>query len=140
MAFIAMLSHILEFHILSLQDEILLIILKKLDLMTLCRLNQVNKRFYYLTQDSVLYKRLNVRNLYDTYINDNILCYFAPRCKNLQQLDLTASDIYVSDIVIFLYNCGNRLTHLRLSDCSIDNSALLIISKICKNLKRMYIC
>jgi len=148
-AFMVILSHVLKFHILSLQDEMILKILEYLDLIALCRMNQVNKRLNNLTRDPVLYKRLNVRNIH--HINDitphkrykyicNIFSYFIPRCKNLQQLDLTASSFLVSDFVIFLNNCGNRLTHLPLSGCPIDNIALHIISKICKNLKRMYMC
>ncbi|XP_024869500.1 F-box/LRR-repeat protein 4-like [Temnothorax curvispinosus] len=42
------------------------------------------------------------------------------------------------DFVNFLDNCGRRLTHLRFRDCdSVDNSVLLKISEICKNLKEL---
>ncbi|XP_071580900.1 uncharacterized protein [Temnothorax nylanderi] len=66
----------------------------------------------------------------------DMFCYFTSRCKYLQQLDLTRSKFDVMEFINFLDNCGRRLTHLRLSRCkSVDNQALLKISKICKNLK-----
>ncbi|XP_071571635.1 F-box/LRR-repeat protein 4-like [Temnothorax nylanderi] len=121
-------------------DEILLIILKNLDLMTLCCLNYVNRRFSDLIQDPRLYTRLNIRNIRivpDKNIRD-IFCYFTPRCKYLRQLDLTASNFNVKDFVKFIDNCGRDLTHLRLSRCRlIDSHALLKISEICKNLKEL---
>ncbi|XP_024876322.1 uncharacterized protein LOC112457468 [Temnothorax curvispinosus] len=120
----------------DLPDEMLLIILKNLDLMTLCRLNRVNKRFNNLIQDPRLYKRLNIhcpRNM------SNIFCYFTSRCNKLQQLDLTKSTFRVEDFINFLDNCGKGLTHLRLESCgySINNLALLKISEICVNLKEL---
>ncbi|XP_077270002.1 F-box/LRR-repeat protein 4-like [Temnothorax americanus] len=121
----------------ALPDEILLIILKNLDLMTLCRMNYVDKRFNNLIRDPELYTRLNMRNVSFTDMHD-IFCYFTSRCKYLQQLDLTSSNFDVMDFVNFLDNCGRRLKHLRLSDCvSVNNRALLKISEICKNLKEL---
>ncbi|XP_071629955.1 F-box/LRR-repeat protein 4-like isoform X2 [Temnothorax longispinosus] len=123
----------------ELPDEVLLIILKNLDLMTLCRLNYVNKRFNDLIRDPHLYIRLNIRirNIPNKYIHD-IFCYFTPRCKYLRQLDLAASNFDVKDFVKFIDNCGRHLTYLRLSRCQlIDSHALLKISEICKNLKEL---
>ncbi|XP_071573703.1 F-box/LRR-repeat protein 4-like isoform X2 [Temnothorax nylanderi] len=124
----------------ELSDEILLIILINLDLMTLCRLNYVNRHFNDLIRDPRLYTRLNIdqiRTVSDKYIRD-IFCYFTPRCKYLRQLDLAASNFDVKDFVKFIDNCGRHLTHLRLSRCQlIDSRALLKISEICKNLKEM---
>ncbi|XP_024893066.1 F-box/LRR-repeat protein 4-like [Temnothorax curvispinosus] len=137
-------------NIFDLPDEILLIILKNLDLMTLCRLNRVNKRFNYLIRDPRLYTRLNIHcSPFAKYsVNfrldmaerdmSNIFCYFTSRCKYLQQLDLTKSIFSVEDFNNFLDNCGRRLTHLRLGYCrSINNLALLKISEICVNLKEL---
>ncbi|XP_071629149.1 uncharacterized protein [Temnothorax longispinosus] len=125
-------------------DEILLIIFKNWDLMTLCRLNCVNKHFNDLIRDPQLYTRLNIRIVPDSnpdkYIRDigDIFCYFTPRCKYLRQLDLTASNFDVKDFVKFIDNCGRDLTHLRLGRCGlIDSHALLKISEICKNLKEL---
>ncbi|XP_071644503.1 F-box/LRR-repeat protein 4-like [Temnothorax longispinosus] len=121
----------------TLPTEILLNILKNLDLTTLCRMSEVNSRFNHLIQDPELYTRLNVRCGSITDM-DATFRYFTSRCKYLQQLDLTASDFDVMDFINFLHNCGGRLTHLRLRNCEpVDNSVLLKISEICKNLKEL---
>ncbi|XP_071574944.1 F-box/LRR-repeat protein 4-like isoform X2 [Temnothorax nylanderi] len=123
----------------ALPNEILLKIFKYLDLVTLCRMNEVNNgRFDILTRDPLLYTRLNMRWIKsDKYMCD-IFCYFTSRCKYLQQLDLTGSNFDVDDFVNFLNNCGRRLTHLRLSNCRMDlNPVLLEISETCKNLKEL---
>ncbi|XP_071575596.1 F-box/LRR-repeat protein 4-like [Temnothorax nylanderi] len=121
-------------------DEIILKILKNLDLMTLYSMSCVNKRLNNIAQDSELYIRLNVRNTRDmpiAYIN-NIFYYFMPRCKYLQRLDLTHSDFSVSLFEEFLENCGKHLTHLRLGQCrSVNDHVLLKISTICKKLKEL---
>ncbi|XP_071644418.1 F-box/LRR-repeat protein 4-like [Temnothorax longispinosus] len=137
----------------ALPDEMLLKIFEYLDLVTLCRMSEVyNKRFDNLTRDPLLYKRLNMRRVTDKYIMRNLFCYFTPRCKYLQQLDLTESNFDVDDFVNFLDNCGRRLTHLRLSECwkwkwtsakmnDMDvyllNYVLFKISETCKNLKKL---
>ncbi|XP_071555665.1 F-box/LRR-repeat protein 4-like [Temnothorax nylanderi] len=121
----------------TLPDEVILEILKHLDLKTLCRMNQVNRRFYNLTLDSRLYTRLNMRNIScPTYIQ-NIFCYFTPRCKYLQQLDVTLCNLsFPATFLQFLENCGRHLTHLRLRGCvGVDHDFVLKISEICKNLK-----
>ncbi|XP_071570156.1 F-box/LRR-repeat protein 4-like isoform X2 [Temnothorax nylanderi] len=131
-------------HISELPDEILLIILKNLDLKTLLCLNYVNRRFNDLIRDPRLYARLNIHTRRSSGEHfdmarrnmSNIFCYFTSRCKYLQQLDLTRSTFSVEDFNNFLNNCGRRLTHLRLGRCrSINNLALLEISEICVNLK-----
>ncbi|XP_071560409.1 F-box/LRR-repeat protein 4-like [Temnothorax nylanderi] len=68
------------------KDEVILEILKHLDLKTLCLMNQVNKRFNDLTRDPLLYytTRLNMRNICCPTYFYNILCYFTPRCKYLR--------------------------------------------------------
>ncbi|XP_071582660.1 F-box/LRR-repeat protein 4-like [Temnothorax nylanderi] len=125
----------------ALSDEVILEILKHLDLKTLCIMNQVNKRFNDLTRDPLLYTRLNMRNICCPTYFYNILCYFTPRCKYLQQLDLTSNNFSSSHFVQFLENCGRHLTHLRLTECRSlgDNDILFKISEICKNLKELYL-
>ncbi|XP_024877976.1 uncharacterized protein LOC112458520 isoform X2 [Temnothorax curvispinosus] len=126
----------------TLPDEIILMILKYLDMRSFCRMSQVNKRLNNLTQDP--FKCLNLRNLRNAYSKDSSFCYdkilfyFASKCKYLQQLDLTESCISAPDFVNFLQSCGDCLTHLRLSSPNgkfVDNLSLLKISEICKNLK-----
>ncbi|XP_024889201.1 F-box/LRR-repeat protein 4-like [Temnothorax curvispinosus] len=126
----------------ALSDEIILIILKYLDMRSFCRMSKVNKRLNNLTQDPFLFKCLNLRNLQKKYSSsfcyDKILFYFASKCKYLQQLDLTKSCISATDFVNFLQSCGDCLTHLRLSGCNfVDKLSLLKISEICKNLKEL---
>ncbi|XP_071556703.1 F-box/LRR-repeat protein 4-like [Temnothorax nylanderi] len=128
-----------RFSLSALPNEILLKIFKYLDVVTLCRMNEVNNsRFDILTRDPLLYTRLNMRFIESNKYMCDIFCYFTPRCKYLQQLDLTASKFDVDVFVIFLDNCGRRLTHLRLRDCHMDlNPVLLKISETCKNLKEL---
>ncbi|XP_071576694.1 uncharacterized protein [Temnothorax nylanderi] len=121
----------------TLPDEVILEILKHLDLETLCRMNQVNRRFYNLTLDPLLYTRLNMRNILCPTDIQNIFCYFTPRCKYLQQLDVTLCDLsFPATFLQFLENCGRYLTHLRLRKCvGVDGNIALKISEVCKNLK-----
>ncbi|XP_071558436.1 F-box/LRR-repeat protein 4-like isoform X2 [Temnothorax nylanderi] len=130
----------------TLPDEIILIILKYLDMMSFYRMSKVNERLNNLThQDSSFFKCFNLRHLFrwnskdSSFCYDKILFYFASKCKYskyLQQLDLTRSYISALDFVNFLNSYGKRLTHLRLSNCEfVDKLVLLKISKICKNLK-----
>ncbi|XP_071635451.1 F-box/LRR-repeat protein 4-like [Temnothorax longispinosus] len=122
----------------ALSDEVILEILKHLDLKTLCLMNQVNKRFYDLTRDPLLYTRLNMRNICCCVYFYDILCYFTPRCKYLQQLDLALCDFSSSHFVQFLENCGRHLTCLRFTECrDVNNDVLFKISEICKNLKEL---
>ncbi|XP_024875244.1 F-box/LRR-repeat protein 4-like isoform X2 [Temnothorax curvispinosus] len=120
-------------------DEVILEILKHLDLKTLCLMNQVNKRFNNLTRDPLLYTRLDMRNICCPTYFYNILCYFTPRCKYLRQLDLASCNFSSSHFVQFLENCGRHLTHLRFTCISLEshNDVLLKISEICKNLKEL---
>ncbi|XP_071567672.1 F-box/LRR-repeat protein 4-like isoform X2 [Temnothorax nylanderi] len=122
----------------ALPDEVLLMILKNIDLMTLCRMSKINCRFNNLIRDRELYTRLNIRCVTCRRNMRNIFRYFISRCKYLRQLDLTASNFNVNNFVKFLDNCGRNLTHLRLSDCnSVNNSVLLKISETCQNLKEL---
>ncbi|XP_071582145.1 F-box/LRR-repeat protein 4-like [Temnothorax nylanderi] len=127
----------------ALPNEILLKIFKYLDVVTLCRMNEVNNsRFDILTRDPLLYTRLNMRWIEsDKKYMCKLFCYFTPRCKYLQQLDLTGCNFVVNDFVNFLVNCGRRLTHLRLSNLPLNGIDLSLIllktSETCKNLKEL---
>ncbi|XP_071631385.1 F-box/LRR-repeat protein 4-like [Temnothorax longispinosus] len=122
----------------ALPNEMLLKILNYLDLTTLCRMNCVDKFFNYLTQDPLLYTRLNIRRVTEKFITRKVFRCFTARCKYLKQLDLTESNFNVNNFVYFLDNCGRNLTHLRLYACkSVDSHALLKTSEICKKLKEL---
>lgn len=140
MIFSVMLFHLLKFLIFSLQDELIIKILRHLDLKSLCRMSRVNKHFNNLAQDPLLYTCLNLKP-YWYIIDTTALHYLAFKCKYLQQLDLSWCDSFsVPDLEKFLDACGNLLTHLQLNCCScIDDFAILKISKICRNLKGMYL-
>ncbi|XP_011688222.1 PREDICTED: F-box/LRR-repeat protein 4-like [Wasmannia auropunctata] len=119
-------------------DEVIIRILRYLDLKSLCCVSRVNKHFNNLAQDPLLYTSLNLKP-YWHIINAKALYYLAPKCKYLRRLDLSWCDKFsVSDFEKFLDTCGSLLTHLRLNCCThIDDSAMLKISKICKNLKEL---
>ncbi|KYN30026.1 F-box/LRR-repeat protein 4 [Trachymyrmex cornetzi] len=119
-----------------------MIILRKLDLKSLCRMSRVNKRFNNLAQDHQLYTSLDIDC---SAINANkALDYLAPRCEYLRRLDFSpCMSNYVQDFEKFLVIRGSLLTHLRLSTpsilfcSSINNITIMKISRICKNLKEL---
>ncbi|XP_024873907.1 F-box/LRR-repeat protein 4-like [Temnothorax curvispinosus] len=121
-----------------LSHEIITKILRNLDLMSLCRMGRVNKYFNNLVQNPLLYKSLNLKP-YWHIISTKALHYLAFKCKYLRRLDLSWCDSFsVSDLEKFLDTCGSLLTHLRLDCCScIDDSAMLKISTVCKNLNEL---
>ncbi|KYM94755.1 PREDICTED: F-box/LRR-repeat protein 4 [Cyphomyrmex costatus] len=127
-----------RYNLSTLPDEIIMRILRNLDLKSLCCVSRVNKHFNNLAQDHLLYTSLNLKP-YWYIINTKALNYLAPRCKYLRRLDLSwCNNFFVFDLDKFLDTCGNLLTHLRLNCCSqIDNKAIYQISKICKNLKEL---
>ncbi|XP_011869603.1 PREDICTED: F-box/LRR-repeat protein 4-like isoform X2 [Vollenhovia emeryi] len=122
----------------TLPDKIILNIFQSLDIKSLCRMSTMDKRLNNLTRDASLFKCfnvLNMRNMNAMYI-DNILSYCTSRCRHIQQLDFTSSDISISKFREFLQTCGGRLTHLRLRNCKFVGSyALFTIAEVCNNLK-----
>ncbi|XP_011868642.1 PREDICTED: F-box/LRR-repeat protein 4-like isoform X3 [Vollenhovia emeryi] len=117
--------------------EVILKILKKLDIRSLCRMSTIDKRFQNLARDASLFKCLNLinmRDMHSMYI-DEIILYFISRCKHLRQLDLTSSDISFSHFAKFLESCDDRLTHLRLSKCKFVDELVLLRIATCNNLK-----
>ncbi|XP_076278966.1 F box and leucine-rich-repeat gene 4 isoform X2 [Lasioglossum baleicum] len=125
----------------ALPDETVLKILKNLDLRSLCCLCRVNKHFNNIARDALLYTSLNLKPYW--YCLDTLaLNCLAPRCKYLQQLDLSwcGNDnmIKYQDFVNFIHTSGTLLTHLRLNCCQFVNDAVILeISKVCKNLKEL---
>ena len=106
------------------QDEILLIILKNLDLNSLIKLGTVNNRFNELTQDPSLYNTFNVCMRHDetssidnAEIENRVLSHF-PFSKNLY---LTYSP-FVDDVLV-----------KKISQCSRLRRKWLILLKILKS-------
>ncbi|XP_011688587.1 PREDICTED: uncharacterized protein LOC105450446 isoform X2 [Wasmannia auropunctata] len=121
-------------------DEMVLKILKNLDVTSLSRMSRVNKRLNNLSRDYTLYKYLNLRNIHFTYMHNDLsqlFDYFTPRCKSLRQLDLSLCEFSNSKFRKFVKTCCRNLTHLRLSECFYVDSELRYISEICKNLKEL---
>ncbi|XP_078050003.1 F box and leucine-rich-repeat gene 4 [Augochlora pura] len=125
----------------ALPDETVLKILKNLDLRSLCCLCRVNKHFNNIARDALLYTSLNLRPYW--YCLDALaLNYLAPRCKYLQQLDLSWCGNYnmikYQDFIHFIHTSGTLLTHLRLNCCQfVNDTVILEISKVCKDLKEL---
>ncbi|KAG5321969.1 FBXL2 protein, partial [Pseudoatta argentina] len=113
-----------------------MIILRKLDLRSLCRMNGVNKRFNNLAQDHLLYTSVNLESYYGI-INIKAFYYLVPRCKYLRRLNFSNCDWISDHVGTFLVSYGSLLTHLKLARLSINNNTILTISKICKNLKEL---
>ncbi|XP_018051642.1 PREDICTED: F-box/LRR-repeat protein 4-like [Atta colombica] len=121
----------------ELPDEIITIILRNLDLQSLCRMSRVNKRFNNLAQNHLLYINLNLEP-YCYIVNTKALYYLTPRCKYLRQLNLSyCRGISVQSFEFFLVFYGSLLTHLQLTCLRIDNNTILRISRVCKNLKEL---
>ncbi|XP_033326339.2 F box and leucine-rich-repeat gene 4 [Megalopta genalis] len=125
----------------ALPDETVLKILKNLDLRSLCCLCRVNKHFNNIARDALLYTSLNLRPYW--YCLDTLaLNYLAPRCKYLQQLDLSWCGNYnmikYQDFIHFIHTSGTLVTHLRLNCCKFVNDAVILeISTVCKDLKEL---
>ncbi|XP_016913970.1 F-box/LRR-repeat protein 4 isoform X2 [Apis cerana] len=127
-----------------LPDETVLKILKNLDLRSLCCLCRVNKHFNNIARDALLYTSLNLKP-YWYCLDTAALNSLAPRCHYLQQLDLSWCGNYnmikYQDFIYFLRISGTVLTHLRLNCCQfVNDSIILEISKVCKNLKELCLC
>lgn len=139
---IHVISHLIRFYNFLLQDETILKILKNLDLRSLYHISRVNKYFYNLVLDPLLYTCLNLKPYWHSF-NAYALYNLSFRCKYLRKLDLSWCGNHgffrTTTIKEFLINCGSLLTHLRLNCCeNVDNSTICQISITCKNLKGMY--
>lgn len=99
----------------------------------------MNKHFNNIARDALLYTSLNLKP-YWYCIDATALQILAPRCQYLQRLDLSWCGNYDAissqDLVDFLQNSGNLITHLRLNCCRFVNDFVIReIARICKNLK-----
>ncbi|XP_024885825.1 F-box/LRR-repeat protein 2-like isoform X2 [Temnothorax curvispinosus] len=132
----------------ALPDEILLKIFKYLDLVTLCRMNEVNNgRFDILTWDPLLYTRLNMRwiksdkymrlthlRLRDCRMDLNpVLLKISETCKNLKELDLSYCH-HINDEGFSYLEGLNNLEHINFISTRITTECLC---KILQNNQRM---
>ncbi|XP_011881114.1 PREDICTED: F-box/LRR-repeat protein 4-like isoform X2 [Vollenhovia emeryi] len=123
----------------TLPDEMILKILKYLDIRSLCHMSTMNKRLNDLTRDGSLFKCLNLVNLrhMSSMHIDNIISYFTSRCKYLQKLDIASSDIFSLELENLLEICILDLSCCIFEDL-LDESILPadITLCVCKILQR----
>lgn len=92
-------------------DEVIMKILRNLDLKSLCCVSRVDKRFNNLVKDPKLYTSVNLKPFWN-FITSKEFNYLAPRFKYLRRLDLSNCLIFISHLTKFFDTCGNLLTHL----------------------------
>lgn len=124
-----------------LPTETILKILKNLDLKSLYRISRVNKYFYNLALDPLLYTSLNLKPYCHSF-NVRTLYNLSLRCKYLKKLDLSWCGnhgmLSSKCVKSFLNEHGSLLTHLRLNCCIyVDDSVIYEIAITCKNLKEL---
>ncbi|CAB0010638.1 unnamed protein product [Nesidiocoris tenuis] len=122
-------------------DETVLRIFSYLDLISLCRCMRVNKEFYRLGSDAMLYTALNLKPYWHK-VNSKTLEHLSPRCKYLLKIDLSWCGNYglitSSQLSSFIEKCGKHLTHLRLDCCKfVDDECIHQIAISCRNLKEL---
>ena len=109
-----------------------------LDLKTLIRCSQLNKRFNALAQDKKFYRSLNLKP-YWNYVDDRTLHFLEKRCHRLKRMDLSwcgGPRLYPQTFINFLEKCGEELTHLRLNTCGIATKKVIkAITENCPHLK-----
>ncbi|XP_045114039.1 F-box/LRR-repeat protein 4-like [Portunus trituberculatus] len=121
-----------------LPEELIMYILHKLDIRSLCHLACTCKLLQSYASDPFLYMTLNLRNCWWLVKNSTLEC-LASRCSLLQCLDLSWCGPYdgvnTETFMQFIHTCGHQLTVLRLNNCHfIDNYCLYMISVVCPNL------
>lgn len=124
-----------------LPEELIMYILRKLDIRSLCRLAHTCKLLQAHTSDPILYMNLNLQNCWWLVKNATLEC-LAPRCSLLQCLDLSWCGPYgavdTETFMEFIHACGHQLMVLRLNNCHfIDNYCLYMIANVCPNLHEL---
>ncbi|XP_044728652.1 F-box/LRR-repeat protein 4 [Chrysoperla carnea] len=124
-----------------LPDETIIRIFTYLDLLSLSRCALVNKRFYSLATDALLYTSVSFKS-YWYRVDRTTLYAFSRRCAFLQKFDLSwcgdHDRITSFDFSQFLKTCGTTLTHLRLNCCKfVNNFCLKDIARFCSRLKEL---
>ncbi|XP_063603354.1 F-box/LRR-repeat protein 4-like [Penaeus indicus] len=124
-----------------LPEELIIHILKELDIRSLCRLAHTCKLLQKYTSDPFLYIRLNLKNCWWLVSNATLEC-LSSRCLLLQSLDLSWCGPYnaldTETFMEFIHTCGRQLTILRLNNCHfIDNYCLYMIANVCLSLEEL---
>ncbi|KAG0720322.1 F-box/LRR-repeat protein 4 [Chionoecetes opilio] len=124
-----------------LPEELIMYIMHKLDIRSLCRLACTCKLLQGHASDPFLYMTLNLQNCWWLVKNSTLEC-LAPRCSLLQCLDLSWCGPYgavdTETFMEFIHSCGHQLQVLRLNNCHfIENYCLYMISIVCPNLNEL---
>ncbi|KAG7166594.1 F-box/LRR-repeat protein 4-like 5 [Homarus americanus] len=124
-----------------LPEELILYILRHLDLRTLCRLSLTCRLLHRYTSEPCLYMNLNLKNCW-WLVNNTTLEYLSGRCSLLQALDLSwcgpYDALHTHTFMEFIHSSGRQLTTLRLNNCHfIDNYCLYMIANVCLSLEEL---
>ncbi|KAK3872697.1 hypothetical protein Pcinc_022245 [Petrolisthes cinctipes] len=124
-----------------LPEELILHILRQLDLRSVCHLAQTCHLLHKYASDPVLYINLNLKNWW-WVVSNGTLEWLSGRCSLLQILDLSWCGPYgaldTETFMEFIHTCGHQLTVLRLNNCHfIDNYCLYMIGNVCPNLQEL---
>ncbi|XP_018566119.1 F-box/LRR-repeat protein 4 [Anoplophora glabripennis] len=122
---------------LNLPYEVILHIFQYLDLKSLSRCAQVNKRWSEAAADPVLYQNLSLKP-YWYLVNCSTLEHFMNKCKTLRKLDLSwcgnEVDGFAEQLKMFLRKGCTTLTHLSLGNCEYVNIEIMVEVSACKEL------
>lgn len=124
-----------------LPEELIMHILKQLDIKSLCQLCCTCKLLQKFASDPFLYIKLNLKNCWWLVKNSTLEC-LRTRCSLLACLDLSWCGPYnavdTGTFMEFIHTCGRQLTTLRLNNCHfIDNYCLYMIANVCYNLQEL---
>ncbi|XP_077293273.1 F box and leucine-rich-repeat gene 4 isoform X2 [Arctopsyche grandis] len=124
-----------------LPDETVIKIFSYLDLRSLCRCAQVNKTFYRLASDPLLFRSVNLKPYWHC-IDESVIYTLSNKATLLQKIDLSwygceKVPSYGCFLQLMQF-CGSTLTHLRLNACRfVDHPIINCISDNCPNLREL---
>jgi F-box and leucine-rich repeat protein 4 len=105
-------------------DEVLYKILTLLDLRSLYNASQVNRRFYRLSKDPLLYTEVNLK-MYWHRANGKLLKSLHNRCLLIKKLDLSScgyfGTITSEDFMAFMKLNGQTITNIRMNSAQFMN-------------------
>ncbi|KAK8742727.1 hypothetical protein OTU49_001644 [Cherax quadricarinatus] len=124
-----------------LPEELIIYVLRQLDIRSLCRLVHTCKLLQKYASEPCLYMRLNLKNCWWLVKNSTLKC-LSSKCSLLQALDLSWCGPYnavdTETFMEFIHTCGRQLITLRLNNCHfIDNYCLYMIANVCLNLEEL---